>query len=202
MPLETILQAIDAEAERQAADIAAAARAEITQIEAETQAKAEAIRQSHIDAAQVRLKAEQSRILNRANRQALQMVLGTREAAISAVLENTAEQLAQFARTPAYADVLQQLTLESAAALGKHQSLCITVKTDDVPLMKQVVGALEVSATVETGLEIGDTVWNGGLGGLIAATSDRRISVVNTLEMRLQQAALHYRARLAEWLFK
>jgi vacuolar-type H+-ATPase subunit E/Vma4 len=202
MPLETILQAIDAEAERQVADVEAETRAKIAQLESEARANAEAIRQKHIEAAQARLKAEQSRILNRAYRQALQVMLGTREAAISAALEDTAKQLAQFTGTSRYADLLRDLTSESAAALGDSQPLCLTVKADDVPLMKQVIAALGISATVETDLEIGDTVWNSGLGGLIAATPDRRVNVVNTLEMRLQQAAALYRAQLAEWLFQ
>lgn len=201
MPLETILQAIDAEAERQITEINQTARAEIAQIEAEAQADAAAICQKHIDAAQARLNAEQSRILNRAHRQALQVHLGTREAAISAALEATAKQLAQFTGTPAYADLLRHLTEESAAALGDSQPVCLTVKAGDVPLIEQVVAKMGVSATVDTDLEFGDTVWNSGLGGLIAATADRRVRVVNTLEMRLQQAAVLYRAQLAEWLF-
>lgn len=202
MPLEAILQAIDAEAERQIAGITAATRAEIAQIEADAQARAEAIRQSHVDAARTRLRAERSRILNRANRQALQIILGTREAAISAALDDTAEQLAQFTDSAAYTDLLHTLAQESAAALGQDQPLCITVKAADVPLMEQVVAALGLSATVKADLETGDTVWNSGLGGLIAATADRRVSLVNTLETRLYRAAQLYRAQLAEWLFK
>ncbi len=201
MPLETILQAIDAEAEQQVAAIAAAARDDITRVEAEAAAQAEAIKQQHVDAAQARLKAEQARILNRAHRQALQMVLGTREAAISAALEETARQLGQFAGDSAYAGLLRHLAEEAAAALGAEQPLHITVKAADIPLMQQVVAALGLTATIEADLELGDTIWNSGLGGLIAATADRRISVVNTLETRLQQAAQLYRGQLAEWLF-
>ncbi len=202
MPLDAILRALDAEAERQVAAISQAAQADIARIEAETETRANVIRQQQRAAIQTPLKAEQARLLNQAKLQALQMVLGTREELISDVLENVAKQLADFSQSPDYADFLRRLAQETTTAIGPGQPLCLRVKQSDVELMRRTVRELGLPANVEADLEDESTTWNSGLGGLIALTGDERIGVVNTLEMRLQRAAEQHRAKIAAWLFE
>ncbi|MCG3212491.1 MAG: V-type proton ATPase subunit E [Anaerolineae bacterium] len=202
MPLDAILRALDAEAERQVAAISQTTQADIARIEAETESRAEAIRRQQRAAIQAPLKAEQARLVNQAKLQALQMVLGTREELISNVLEKVAEYLADFSQSPDYADFLKRLAQETAAAIGPDQPLCLRVKRSDVELMRRTVRELGLSAGVEADLESENSTWNSGLGGLIALTGDERIGVVNTLEMRLQRAAEQHRAKIAAWLFE
>lgn len=201
MPLETILKALDAEAERQEAEIRQAAQAKIAKIQADARQQAEAVHQKHLDAIRPPLKREQARVRNQAQQRALQMVLGTREVALSDVLEATAQRLAHFSESEIYREFMAQLAMQAAEVLGRDQPLSFRVKQADVPLMKQVVQSLGLMASVQADIEGEDTVWNGGLGGLIALTADERISVVNTLEMRLQQVASIYRSQIADWVF-
>lgn len=202
MPLEAILQAIDAEAERQVADITRLAQDQVAQINADGQVQAQAIRQRHLAAIQAPLKAEQARIINQAKLQALQIVLGTREELISDLLETTADQLTNFSQQAEYAAFLKELVQETTAWLGADQPLRWRVKEPDVGLMQAALQSLGLTAIVDAGLDGENTVWNGGMGGLIALTADERIGVVNTLEMRLQRAANLYRGQIAAWLFE
>jgi len=198
MPLETILQAIDAAAEGEVEAIRQAAQAEVAQIQANAQAQADAIRQKHHQAVQAPLKAEQTRLINQAKLKALQLVLGAREELLAATLAAAAQQLADFSHSAAYPEALKRLALEAATALGPAQPLHFLAQPADAPQLAQAVAELQLNATV-TADEA--ALGAGSLGGLIAATADRRISVINTLEVRLQQAAARHRAQLAGWVF-
>jgi V-type H+-transporting ATPase subunit E len=201
MPLEAILQALDAEAEVRVAEILQESAAQIEQIETTTRQQADVVRQQHVDAVEAPLQAERARKHNQAKRQALQMVLGTREEAISAVLETAAQELVDFSRSAAYRPFLERLVQEAVAILDPDQPLCIRVKQSDLPLMQEIIQSLAVPASTEPDLRSENTIWDSGLGGLIVATADERVSLINTLEIRLQRAAEMYRSQISEWLF-
>ncbi|MCX7670186.1 MAG: V-type proton ATPase subunit E [Anaerolineae bacterium] len=200
MSLEKILAALQEEAKRQVAAIEQAAQAEIARIEEQAQAAAAAEREKQCRAIREPLQAEQARILNRARQEALQTILGAREALIAAALEGTARRLARLADSEAYPPILQQLICEAAEALGRDGTLHLRVRTRDVPLAERQVAALGLAASVEGGLEDEASPW-GCLGGVEASTADGRIRLVNTLAARLARAADLYRSHIAELLF-
>jgi vacuolar-type H+-ATPase subunit E/Vma4 len=197
MPLENILQALEAEAERQVAEIEQAARDEIERIRAQAQTKAAAVRQKHMAAIQSPLQAERARILNQAKLEALRVVMGTRETLIASALEAAARCLASLPTTQAYAGLLQRLAQEAVNVLGASSRLRLRVQSCDVELMSRIVQETGLPATVEGGLESEASLW-GSLGGLIATTPDARISLVNTLDARLGRVASLYRGQIAE----
>ena len=200
MPLENILHALEAEAERLVTEIGQATQAEVERIRAEAQAEAPVVRQKHITAIEAPLRAEQARILNRAKLEVLQIVMGTREDLITAVLEAAARRLEALPSTEAYADLLRQLMQEAVDAFGAN-SLCLRVQSSDVALMKRIVREMGLSATVTGGLENEESPV-GNLGGVIATSSDGRISLVNTSAARLKRVASLYRAQIAEMMFQ
>ena len=201
MPLEAILQALDAEAEVRVAEIRQEAEAQIERIQTTAQQQAGVAHQQHLDAVEIPLKAEKARKHNQAKRRALQMILGTREEAISAVLETAAQQLAAFSQSDAYRSFLEQLVQEAVEILDPDQPLCIRVTPSDLPLMQELIRSLDLPARTEPGLGGENTVWDSGLGGLMVVTTDERVSLINTLEVRLQRAAEMYRSQISEWLF-
>jgi vacuolar-type H+-ATPase subunit E/Vma4 len=77
--------------------------------------------------------------------------------------------------------------------------------------MHQIVREMGLSATVAGDLADGGffgqlrfataEVKSNGLGGLAATTAAGRISLINTLEMRLQRVAQLYRAQIAGIIF-
>ncbi len=199
MPLDTILHALEAEAERLVAEIDQATQVEVERILMQAQTEAAAVRQKHLAAIEAPLRMERSRLLNRAKLERLQLVLGTREDLITAALEAATRQLAALTSTQDYAGWLRQLTQEAMAALGLN-SLCLYVQSNDLELMNRLVQELGLSATVTGGLELAEEL-ESDLGGVVATSSDGRISLVNTPGVRLQRVASLYRTRIAELMF-
>lgn len=200
MPLDTILHALEAEAERLVAEIDQAAQAEVERILTQAQAQAVAVRQKHLTAIESPLRTEQARLLNRAKLTRLQLVLGTREDLITAALEAAARRLAALTSSQAYAGWLRQLTQEAAAAL-ELDNLSLHVQNSDLALMNHLVEELGLSATVTGDREL-EAELERDLGGVVVTTPDGRISLVNTLGVRLQRVATLYRARIAELMFE
>lgn len=196
MALENILQALEAEAAKKIAAIKGEALAEVEKIQSQARAEAAAIRRQQLEAARVRLQTEQARILNLARQKALQRVLGTREELIRAALDQAARELAALSDTEEYVLVLQQLLKESLETLGGAGPFKLWVQRQDVELMEQIIAKMDVQATVEANLA-GEGQWDAELGGLITATPDGRIRLINTLETRLQRVATLYRAQIA-----
>ncbi len=200
MSLENILQALEAEAERQVAEIEGATQAGIERIGAQALAQAAAVRQKHLTAIQAPLQAEQARILNQAKLEALQIVMGTREALIASALEAAARHLADLPATEAYASLLQRLAQEAVDMLGTDTRLRLCVDSRDLVLMSRIIRTMGLSAAVEGGLENEDSAWDCP-GGLVATNSDRRISLVNTLDARLGRVSNLFRSQIAEMIF-
>jgi vacuolar-type H+-ATPase subunit E/Vma4 len=197
MPLDSILQALEAEAERQVAEIEQAAQAECEHICAKAQAEAVNIRQKHVAAIQAPLQSERARILNQAKLEALRVVMGTRETLMASALDAAAGCLAELPASDAYAGWLKKLTQEAVDSLGIDSQLSLCVRSRDLELMSSIVEEMQLSATVGVGLE-GETSPRGCLGGLVATTCDGRVSLVNTLEARLDRVASLCRSQIAE----
>ena len=200
MSLENILQALEAEAEQQVAEIEGAAQAEIKRIGTQAQIESVAVRQEHVAAIQAPLQAEQACIRNQAKLEALRIVMGAREALITSALEAAAHRLAALPVTEAYAGLLRQLTQEAIDMLGTGSGLHLRVQSRDVDLMSHIVPMMGLSATVEGGLENEDSTW-GCPSGVVVTNSDGRISLTNTLDARLRRVASFYRSQIAEMLF-
>jgi vacuolar-type H+-ATPase subunit E/Vma4 len=200
MSLENILQALEAEAECQVAEIDQAAQAEIECIRAQAQAEAETVQQKHVAAIQAPLRAEQARILNQAKLEALRVVKGTREALLSSALEAAGRRLAALPSSDGYANLLQRLTEEAVATLGIDNGLRLHVQTCDVEMMARIVQKMGLSAEVRGGLENEESSF-GCPAGVVVTNPDGRISLVNTLDARLGRVASLYRSQIAEIVF-
>jgi vacuolar-type H+-ATPase subunit E/Vma4 len=199
MPLDKILQAMQAEADGQVSAIEEAAELEVARLKAEAELRASKARASHIPAIQAPLAAERARIINRAKLEALRTVLGTREALISEAIEAAALQLATIHGSDAYRALLERLACEAANTLGTD-ALRLQVQGQDVKDMLGICERLGLSASVEENLAHAPGQPE-SLGGVIATAGDGRISLVNSLGERLQRVASLYRTDLAEMLF-
>jgi V/A-type H+-transporting ATPase subunit E len=200
MPLDNILQALEAEGERQVGEIKQAAQVEVERIRAQAKLEAATTRQKHLEAAQVPMQAERARILNRAKLKALRVVTAIREDLIARVIETAADRLAEVPASESYAVLLRKLTQEAADSLGTNRQLRLCVQSRDAELMNHIIREMGISAIVDPGLENETCPW-GCLGGLVASTPDRRIRLVNTLDARLQRVASLHRSQIAEMIF-
>jgi vacuolar-type H+-ATPase subunit E/Vma4 len=139
------------------------------------------------------------------------VVLKAREALITSALETATRHLAALSTTEVYASLLRQLTQEAVEHLGTDHPLCLHVWPRDVELMHQIVREMGLSATVVGDLEDEAScgqprfavpeLEGGSLGGLAVTTAAGRVSLINTLEMRLQRVANLYRAQIAGIIF-
>ena len=200
MSLEKILQSLEAEADNQIFELEQMAQAEIERIRTQAQAEAETVQQKRLAAIQAPLQAERARILNRARLEALKIILGTREALINSALEVTARRLEALGGNNGYAGLLKQLTQEALDTIGVGGRLCLHVQRCDAALMGRLVQDMELQCAVAGDLDSGDTSRN-CLCGVAVTTPDRRIRLINTLEVRLQRAANLYRAQIAKIIF-
>jgi len=148
MSLEKILETLDTEAECKVVEIEQTAQAEIDRIRAQARAEAETVRQKRVAAIKTPLQAERTRILNQAKLEALQTVMGTREALITSALEATARCLATLSASQAYAGLLRQLTQEAIDTLGVDGPLCLCVKSCSVELMNRIVQEIDLQAVL------------------------------------------------------
>jgi V/A-type H+-transporting ATPase subunit E len=197
MALDNILEALEAEANQQIADLEQVAQTELAAIRTQAQANAEAVRQQQLAAIKLPIRAERTRLLNQAKLEALQEVLGTRETLISLVLEETGRRLAVLPHLASYPALLQQLIQEAVEALNGVGRLHVHVAKRDLALMNRIVEQLALSAVVEENLDREPAEW----GGVVVTSTDGRISLINTLATRLERVARLYRARIAELIF-
>jgi vacuolar-type H+-ATPase subunit E/Vma4 len=200
MSLDKILQALEAAAAAEIAEIEQTAEAEVSRIRTEAEAQALIARQRHKEMIVAPLQAERARILNRAKLEAQQTVMGVREELIRAALEAAAARLAVPPEGDAYARVLERLTREAVAALNQNNGLCLRVERRDRPLLTRIVGQWGLQATLEEGTTSDGAAWDCP-GGVVAISADGRISVVNTIGARLQRVATLYRSEVAAMLF-
>jgi V/A-type H+/Na+-transporting ATPase subunit E len=199
MSLDKILEALKAETDQQIAEIERAAQVEIRRIHAKAQVEAVAVGQRHLPEIQVPLRAERARIINQAKLEALRLVMGTREVLIESALDLAASHLAALAGGDLDGRILQELAREASGALGADRGLRLRVQSRDVASMERIARETGLPATVEGGLEKQASL-RGSLGGLVAATCDGRISMINTLDARLQRVANLHRSEIAEIL--
>jgi vacuolar-type H+-ATPase subunit E/Vma4 len=200
MSLDKILQALEAAAEAEIAEIERSVEVETARVRTEAEAQALVVRQKHKELIVAPLKAESARILNRAKLEALQTVMGTREELIEAALEAAAARLAAPSEGDAYARALERLTREAVEALDQNNGLQLRVESRDRPLLDRIVGQGGLQATVEEGNTSDGTAWDCP-GGVVAISADGRISVANTISARLQRVATLYRSEIAGTLF-
>lgn len=174
------VRAIEADAQTQAHEILHAAQTEAIHLreDARLSALAPAAR-------------DQFRVAQQAQHQALQIVVGAHEALVDTAIQRTRERLATLRSDPVYPAILSRLVDEALAdlrqSLTDDSPICLEADPRDRALLEPMVrdADLDVRYTLNA--------W----GGVIASSSDGRITVFNTLESRLERAMPYLRRCLA-----
>ncbi len=179
MPLEDILQAIQAEGDRVCAEIAAEADRRVAAIRGDAEARAADLRAAELrQGAEVRHN-ERTAQLYQARLEAGRRRSAAWQEAYQATLDAARARLATVPDRPDYGDILRSMLLEALAELDSTPIVNVTAR--DEPRLAEMLRDLQVDAQVEHRLK--------GWGGLEARTADNRIIVRNTLESRLARAA-------------
>jgi vacuolar-type H+-ATPase subunit E/Vma4 len=190
MSLKHILEALEAEARGQIKEIEGQGEGKVRDILNESQERITAMRSDRQRAVQEDLRIEEAQILNHAKLQAQQEVMKARETLIEGVLKAVHHRLQNISTSTFYLRLLELLTLEAVDALKTAAGLQVRVRDGDVNLMRGIIENLGLSATVAGGVDC--------TGGVLVSSTDGRIRVDNTLDIRLRQAASLYRSHIAE----
>jgi len=177
------VQVIEQEAQTRASAILAQAYIEAEQIEAEALANAGAPGN-----------AERARILHRARLDALHILGEVRENLVDTAVARTRERLASLRADPWYPEVLHTLTEEALEKLAVSEGNAqpkMQADPRDMALLQSILHSLKLNIPVRYDLNS----W----GGLIVASTDGRVVVINTLEARLEQAMSFLRRHLAAY---
>ena len=200
MSLDRILQALESEAEGQIAAIEREGQAKIRQLQAQTEANIATLREKHLIARQAEAQAETVRIINRAKLEALQVEIGAREKLLTLAVETAAHHLETDYAAETRTELLRLLIQEAVETLAADGPLQIHVQNRDVIRAQQIVRDLALPAEVHGDRSVDDAAW-GYLGGVVISPAAGQVSLVNTLDVRLQRVASLYRAQIARLLF-
>ncbi|MFN8498636.1 MAG: V-type ATP synthase subunit E family protein [Anaerolineae bacterium] len=181
MPLADILKAIDAAGDAEVARIAADAEATIAAIRDDADRECAAIRQRHGREMLLPLQHERARRLNRARIAAARAAHRAQEELFAAAMGRAQARLARLRDDGAYETVLAALVREATTHIGGDAVLRGDPR-DEALLLRLAPG---------TPLTLDLTTW----GGVEARSPDGRITVINTLEVRLAEAQPILRAQ-------
>jgi len=192
MSLQTILERIHADGEAQVQEIERETRAKVGEVLADARMEANQIEADARTAATAPAARERARILHHARLEALQVVGNVREDLVDSALVQTRERLAAIRSNSSYKEVLADLTREALAELtesGRESSVCLLADPRDKKTLGPILAEMDLGMRVKFEL----TCW----GGLVAKSEDDRVVAVNTLETRLERAAVFLRGYLA-----
>jgi vacuolar-type H+-ATPase subunit E/Vma4 len=180
---EAQVQVIEQESHRRANEILAQAYIEAEQIEAEACAESGAP-----------ANAERARTLHRARLDALHILGEVREDLVDTAIGRTRERLASLRSDPSYPEVLRTLTEEALTGLAVSEGNAkpkVQADPRDMAMLGSILERLQLNVPVRYDLNS----W----GGVIMASPDGRVVVINTLERRLEQAMPFLRRQLAAY---
>ena len=190
MALADILRAMEQQAQDEIARVQAQAEAEAIALIAKVEEEARRIKARHLARVMPRLQQERARLLSAAKLAVQREVMLAREALLEEAFTAAHAVLAGWREQPEYPQHLRRLMGEIVHELGHELSLVIDAR--DAALVRCIAAELGVQAHITLGLHTA--------GGLEASTPDGRITVLNTIETRLQRSQQYLRRELASIL--
>ena len=190
MALDDILRAMERQAQDEITRLQAKAEAEAAAIIATAEEEAQGIKARHLASIMPRVQQERSRLLSEAKLSVLREVTAAREALLEEAFTKAQTELARWREKPQYPRHLARLVHEVVDELGRELSIVVDARDED--LIRRIIPDLGIQPRMAIGLQTA--------GGLEASTPDGRITVVNTIEVRLQRSQQHLRRVLASML--
>ncbi|HXH14011.1 MAG TPA: V-type ATP synthase subunit E [Alphaproteobacteria bacterium] len=187
MALEDILRAMEQQAQAEIACLQAQAEAEAAAIIAQAEAEVRTIKVQHLANIAPRVQQERAQLLSEAKLLARRELLVAREALLEEAFAAAHTALASLREQPAYPHYLTQLLREVVEELGDE--LCLIVDARDEAIVRRIAADLGIPAGIAIGLHT--------VGGLEACTPDGGVTVINTIEARLQRSRRPLRRTVA-----
>lgn len=193
MSLHTILEAIEAAGDEVVKEIETGAYQKAHEILADARLEAQQIQENACTAASQPAYRERARIIHKARLEAIQIKGNAREAFVDVALERTRGRLMGIRTDQAYYDILRRLTQETIdgfkGSVGEEGQIILMVDPRDQKVFDKVMLDLWIDWPVMYDINC----W----GGLVAKSADGQITIINTLEARLERAMPFLRRYLA-----
>ncbi len=192
MSIEDILQALDDECRAECQEIFHRAEQEAKQIIERAQAEAEAIRRARLEKLEAEARSESISMLYSARLKSKNAVIAAKERIAEEALREAEARLEKLRERPDYKDVLESLIGEGLTRVSGR----VVVRVD--PADRELAeGILR-----EKGLDyvLRDDIST--RGGAVVSDAAERVTIINTVEERLNRAREKLRMQVSKVLFE
>lgn len=191
MSIEDILQALDDECREECREIFRRAEQEAKQIMDRAQAEAEAIRRSRLEKLEAEARSESVSMLYSARLKAKNAVISAKERMAEEALREAERSLEGLRERPDYPAILEGLVREGLTRISGK--VVLRVDPADRELAEGIMRGLGID------YELRDDIRT--LGGAVVSDAAERVTVINTVEERLNRAREKLRMQVSKVLF-
>lgn len=191
MGLEQIIKILEEEAGKEQEEILSRAKERANKLLEQARAEAKQIEDREIERVTSALKGEQAKTINIAKLYVKKETVRTKEELIEKAFLQAAEQLKEFRKSKDYLLVFRKLLKEVVA--NTEGKILVSADKRDSKLAQETLEEMGVDYKLEPTLR--------SLGGAKVTTSDGRITLVNTLDSRLEKARQILKPEVTKTLF-
>lgn len=193
MALEAILRALDMKAQADIEAVKAEARERVAEIESEVEREAARTRRQTLKKAEDKIRGEANAIVYSASIKARNELVKAQEEAVGEVFRAAEKRLVSVSEGEGYPGILEALLDECLEYFSGE--VVIGVRGEDREPVERMMADRQVPYRIsETPLD--------AAGGLTASSADGEITVLNTLESRLEKARDKLKLVISNALFE
>ncbi len=192
MSIEDILQALDDECRTECRDIFHRAEQEAKQIMERAQAEAEAIRRARLEKLEAEARSESISMLYSARLRSKNAVIAAKERIAEEALREAEGRLEKLRERADYRAILEGLVKEGLTRVSGK----VVVRVD--PADRELADGI----LREMGLDYDLRDDIGTLGGAVVSDAAERVTIINTVEERLNRAREKLRMQVSKVLFE
>jgi len=192
MSIEDILQALDDECREECREIFRRAEQEARQIMERAQAEAEAVRRARLEKLESEARSERISMLYSARLRSKNAVIAAKERVAEEALREAERRLEKLRERPDYREILESLIREGLTRVSGR--VVVRVDPADRALAEEILRGLGLDYELKDDLRT--------LGGAVVADEAERVTIINTVEERLNRAREKLRMQVSKVLFE
>ena len=191
MAIDNILQALEEQCRSECQAIFDKAKSEVDEILAEAEAEAAKIREAKMDRVKKEVASERAALMYSSRLDFKNAMIRAREEIVNKAFEQATEKLATVRVNGSYQAILAKLVEEGLKKVSGDPVLHVDEK--DAAVASKSLNSLNVRGEIRPDITC--------LGGCVIADAEERVTIINTLEERLERAKSRLRMEVAEELF-
>ncbi len=202
---DAIRRKILGDAEKEAQELTAQAKEKATEILNTAHGRAKDIRDAELDRRRIHIEETNRQRIAETKVEHHRRLQTVKSGLIDETFNEALERLKKYVEKPVYLETLNGLIIEGAAALGGGTLLIKLNKADKkrmtTEMLKRLAQEISKRTHIETTLALDEDVLK-KIGGAIISTADKKATVDNALEARLERIREEAKAEVETILFK